>query len=116
MLKSIFSPFNNWGLFVLRLTHEATESVCQHGKGFEFHLAVLENFYDRGQDSSQWNILHATTEEVVPDAEELQRQVEAGTFTAAVQSEVDRADQIGSPGVPTYVLKDRYAIVRVPAL
>lgn len=116
MLENIFSPYGNWGLFILRLAHEATETARQRGKGFKFHLAVLENFYDRGQDISKWNILRATTEEVVPDAEELQRQVEAGTFTAAVQSEVDRADQTGVPGVLTYVLNDRYAIVRVLTL
>ena len=41
----------------------------------------------------------------------MQRMVEAGTYTAAVQSEVDQAYQIGVTGVPTYVLNDRYAIV-----
>jgi predicted DsbA family dithiol-disulfide isomerase len=37
--------------------------------------------------------------------------VEAGTYTAAVQLEVNRAHQIGVTGVPTYVLNDRYTIV-----
>jgi len=40
--------------------------------------------------------------------------VEAGTYPAAVQSEVNQAYQIGMSGVPTYVLNDRYASVGVP--
>jgi predicted DsbA family dithiol-disulfide isomerase len=94
-----------------RLAHEATEYARQRGKGFEFHHAVFEKFYGKGQDISKWNVLRAAAEEVGLDAEEMQRMVEAGTYTAAVQSEVDRAYQIGVTGVPTYVLNDRYAIV-----
>lgn len=94
-----------------RLAHEATEYARQRGKGFEFHHAVFEKFYGRGQDISKWNVLRAAAEEVGLDAEEMRRLVEAGTYTAAVQSEVDRAYQVGVSGVPTYVLNDRYAIV-----
>lgn len=94
-----------------RLAHEATEYARQRGKGFEFHHAVFEKFYGKGQDISKWNVLRAAAEEVGLDAEEMQRMVEAGTYTAAVQSEVDRAYQIGVTGVPTYILNDRYAIV-----
>ncbi len=93
-----------------RLAHEATEYARQRGKGFEFHHAVFEKFYIKGQDISKWNVLRAA-EEVGLDAEEMQRLVEAETYTAAVQSEVDRAYQNGVTGVPTYVLNDRYAIV-----
>jgi predicted DsbA family dithiol-disulfide isomerase len=94
-----------------RLAHEATEYARQRGKGFEFHHAVFEKFYGKGQDISKWNVLRAAAEEVGLDSEEMQRMVEAGTYTAAVQSEVDQAYQIGVTGVPTYVLNDRYAIV-----
>ena len=94
-----------------RLAHEATEYARQRGKGFEFHHAVFEKFYGRGQDISRWNVLRAAAEEVGLDAEEMQRLVEAGTYTAAVQLEVNRAHQIGVTGVPTYVLNDRYTLV-----
>ncbi len=94
-----------------RLAHEATEYARQRGKDFEFHHAVFEKFYGKGQDISKWNVLRAAAEEVGLDAEEMQRMVETGTYTAAVQLEVDRATQIGVTGVPTYVLNDRYAIV-----
>jgi len=94
-----------------RLAHEATEYAHQHGKGSEFHHAVFEKFYGKGQDISKWNVLRAAAEEVGLDAEEMQRMVEAGTYTATVQSEVDQAYQIGVNSVPTYVLNDRYAIV-----
>lgn len=94
-----------------RLAHEATEYARQREKGFEFHRSVFDKFYGRGQDIGQWEVLRAAAEEVGLNAEEMQRLVEAGTYAAAVQSEVNQAYQIGVTGVPTYVLNDRYAIV-----
>lgn len=94
-----------------RLAHEATEYARERGKGFEFHRIVFDKFYGRGQDISKWEVLCTAAEEVGLDAEEMQRLVEAGTYTTAVQSEVNQASQIGVTGVPTYVLNDRYAIV-----
>jgi len=41
----------------------------------------------------------------------MQREVEAGKYTATVNALVKEASQIGVTGVPTYVLNDRYAIV-----
>lgn len=114
MSKNIFSPFSDWSLFILLLAYEDTETTRQRGKGFEFHHTVFEKFYGKGRDISQWNVLRAAAEEVALDAEQMQWLVEAGTYPAAVQSEVNQAYQIGMSGVPTYVLKDRYAIVDVP--
>jgi predicted DsbA family dithiol-disulfide isomerase len=94
-----------------RLAHEATEYARQRGKSFEFHHAVFEKFYGKGQDISKWDVLRTAAEEVSLDAKEMQRMVEAGTYTAVVQSEVDRAYQVGVTGVPTYILNDRYTIV-----
>lgn len=94
-----------------RLAHEVTEYARQRGKGLEFHRIVFDKFYGRGQDISKWEVLRAAAEEAGLDAEEMQRLVETGTYTAAVQSEVNQASQIGVTGVPTYVLNDRYAIV-----
>jgi predicted DsbA family dithiol-disulfide isomerase len=94
-----------------RLAHEATEYALQRGNGLEFHRIVFDKFYGRGQDIGKWEVLRAAAEEAGLDAEEMQRLVGAGTYTAAVQSEVNQASQIGVTGVPTYVLNDRYAIV-----
>jgi len=94
-----------------RLAHEATEYARRHGKEMEFHRNVFDKFYGRGQDISKWDVLRAAAEEVGLNGEEMQSWVEAGTYTAIVQSEVDQAHDIGVTGVPTYVLNDHYAIV-----
>ena len=94
-----------------RIAHEATEYARQKGKGFEFHHAVFDKFYGRGEDVSKWDVLRDAALQVGLDAEEMQREVEAGKYTATVNALVKEASQIGVTGVPTYVLNDRYAIV-----
>ena len=94
-----------------RIAHEATEYARQTGKGFEFHHAVFDKFYGRGEDVSKWDVLRDAALQVGLDADEMQREVVAGKYTATVNALVKEASQIGVTGVPTYVLNDRYAIV-----
>lgn len=94
-----------------RIAHEATEYARQKGKGFEFHHAVFDKFYGRGEDVSKWDVLRDAALQVGLDADEMQREVVAGKYTATVNALVKEASQIGVTGVPTYVLNDRYAIV-----
>ena len=94
-----------------RLAHEATEYANRKGKGLEFHRAVFNRYYGRGEDISQWDVLQAVAREVGLDADEMKQEVESGKFTQLVQEQVDEAAEIGVDGVPTYVLNDQYAIV-----
>jgi predicted DsbA family dithiol-disulfide isomerase len=45
------------------------------------------------------------------DADEMQRDVDGGKYTANLAEQVKWAYQIGVSGVPTYVINDRYAVV-----
>ncbi len=94
-----------------RLAHEATEYANQKGKGVEFHRAVFDRYYGRGEDISQWKVLEEAATAVMLDAGEMRAAVESGKFTHIVQAQVDEAAQLGVDGVPTYVLDDSYAIV-----
>ncbi len=94
-----------------RIAHEATEYARQKGKGFEFHRVVFDKFYGRGANVSKWDVLRDAALQVGLDADEMQREVEAGKYTATVNALVQEAFAIGVTGVPTYVLNDRYAIV-----
>lgn len=94
-----------------RLAHEATEYANQKGKGLDFHRAVFDRYYGRGEDISQWKVLQDVAGEVGLDADEMRREVESGKFTQIVRTQVNEAAQIGIDGVPTYILDDRYAIV-----
>lgn len=98
-------------IYNTRLAHEATEYAREHGKGNEFHKVVFRKVYAEGGDPSQWDVLRSGAEEAGLDAEEMQREVESGKYTAKVEEHVRWAYQIGVTGVPTYVIDDRYAIV-----
>ena len=94
-----------------RLAHEATEYARQKGKANEFHQAVFDLYYGRGEDISRWEVLQQAAKEASLDADEMREQVEQGKFTALVSEQVRQAAELGIDGVPTYILNDRYAIV-----
>lgn len=94
-----------------RLAHEATEYANQKGKGLEFHRAVFNHYYGKGEDIGRWDVLQAAAREVGLDADEMKKEVESGKFTQLVREQVEEAAEIGVDGVPTYVLNDQYAIV-----
>ncbi len=94
-----------------RIAHEATEYAREKGKANEFHHIVFDKVYGEGLDISQWDVLHAAAEEAGLDANDMQRVVESGKYTAEVAGQVNWAQRIGVTGVPTYVINDKYAIV-----
>jgi predicted DsbA family dithiol-disulfide isomerase len=98
-------------IYNTRLAHEATEYAREHGKGNEFHKVLFRKVYAEGEDPSQWEVLRSAAEEVVLNADEMQREVQEEKYTANVADQVRWAYQIGVSGVPTYVINNRYAIV-----
>jgi len=98
-------------IYNTRLAHEATEYAREHGKAGEFHRAVFLKVYTEGEDPSMWDMLRAAAGEAGLDADEMQRDVESGLYTAEVEAQVQQAYRIGVSGVPTYVINNRYAIV-----
>lgn len=98
-------------IYNTRLAHEATEYAREHGKLNEFHKVVFRQVYVDGLDISKWDVLRSAAEVASLDAEDLQKVVESGKYTAIVAEQVQWAYQIGVTGVPTYVINDRYAVV-----
>ena len=98
-------------IYNTRLAHEATEYAREHGRLLEFHHAVFQKVYGEGLDISSWDILRQAAQEAGLDADEMQTEVESGTYTEAVRMQVDQAQRIGVQGVPTYVMNNRYAVV-----
>lgn len=104
-----FSPANR--LYNTRLAHEATAYAIEHGQGNPFHHAVFQKIYGDGLDISKWEVLREAAQEVGLDADEMQKLVTGGKYTAEVSDQVQQASQIGVSSVPTYVINDRYAII-----
>ena len=98
-------------IYNTRIAHEATEYAREHGKGIEFHKIVFRKVYAEKQDLSKWDVLRSAAEEAGLNADEMQRDVDDGKYTANVAEQVNWAYQIGVSGVPTYVINDRYAVV-----
>ena len=98
-------------IYNTRLAHEATEYAREHGKANNFHWVLFRKVYADGLDPSQWEVLRAAAEEASLEADEMQRAVESGKYTAEVEAQVRQAYQMGVSGVPTYVINNRYAIV-----
>jgi len=98
-------------IYNTRLAHEATEYARENGKANEFHRILFREVYASGKDPSQWDVLRMAAQEAGLDEEAMQREVESGRYTEIVIEQVKWAYQIGVSGVPTYVIKDRYAIV-----
>ncbi len=98
-------------IYNTRLAHEATEYARDPGRHVEFHRAMFQKVYGKGEDISKWDVLRAAAEEAGLDAEEMQREVDAGKYTARVEEEVKRAYAMGVSGVPTYVINNKYALV-----
>lgn len=98
-------------IYNTRLAHEATEYAREHGRHLEFHRIVFRKVYGEGQDISQWDVLRSAAEEAGLDADEMQREVQAGKYTTNVEEQVQQAYRMGVSGVPTYVINNRYAVV-----
>ena len=94
-----------------RLAHEATEYANRKGKGLEFHRAVFDRYYGRGEDISQWNVLMTVASEIGLDGADMRREVESGKFSEVVGIHLEEARELGIEAVPTYILNDEYAVV-----
>jgi predicted DsbA family dithiol-disulfide isomerase len=112
LATSLGMPFvSTKRIYNTRLAHEATEYAREHGLHVEFHRAVFQKVYGKGEDISRWAVLRSAAEEAGLDAEEMQREVDAGKYKARVEEDVKRAYAMGVSGVPTYVINNKYALV-----
>jgi predicted DsbA family dithiol-disulfide isomerase len=98
-------------IYNTRLAHESTEYAREHGKGNEFHKIIFRKVYADGMDISNWDVLKSAAVEADLNAEEMQKEVQAGKYKINVEDQVRMAYQLGVTGVPTYVINDRYAVV-----
>ncbi|NNM66720.1 MAG: DsbA family oxidoreductase [Spirochaetales bacterium] len=105
-------PFiQNFYLPNTQRAHEATEFAFDKGRGEEFHRAVFHQYFGLGNDIGQWVVLKAVAAEVGMNPDEMEHEVEAGTFRSRFEASLREAQEIGVTGVPTYVLDDKIGIV-----
>lgn len=93
-----------------RRAHECTEYARSKGKLGEFHHAVLERYWSRGEDISDWAVLRGAAAEAGLDGAEMEAEVKAGTWREQMQAGVEAAHELGIHAVPTFVVGGRFAI------
>lgn len=93
-----------------RRAHECTEFARAHGKLAEFHHQVIERYWSRGEDLSDWAVLRAAATEAGLDADAMQKEVAAGTWKAAMEQGLEAAAEVGVQAVPTFVIAERFVV------
>ncbi len=91
--------------------HEATEYAVDKGRGEEFHRAVFDQYFGKGNDIGRWEVLRAVAVEVGLDPDDMEKAVEAGEFRTRFEESLREASELGVSGVPTYVIDDKVGIV-----
>ncbi len=90
--------------------HRASAFAREHGQHERFHRAVLQHYWERGEDISQWSVLQSCAAEAGLDGALMQREVEAGRYTAAVDESIAEAQHAGVSAVPTFVIDHKYLV------
>jgi predicted DsbA family dithiol-disulfide isomerase len=93
-----------------RLAHQCTEYARAQGKLTAFHAGVLERYWSRGQDLSDWAVLRDAAVQAGLDADEMEREVKAGRWAEALQRGLDEAAELGVSAVPTFLVGNRFVI------
>ncbi len=72
----------------------------------QFHSAVNDHYWGRGEDLSKWPVLEAAAKDVGVDGAAMREAVEQGGLDAAVDQSIAAAHRMGIHAVPTYVFFD----------
>jgi predicted DsbA family dithiol-disulfide isomerase len=93
-----------------RRAHECTEFARAHGKLAEFHHNVIERYWSRGEDLSDWASLRGAATDAGLDGELMQAEVAGGRWKAAMQQGLEAAAEVGVQAVPTFVIAERFVV------
>jgi predicted DsbA family dithiol-disulfide isomerase len=93
-----------------RKAHEATEYARSKGRLAGFHHAVLERYWSRGEDISDWAVLADAATAAGLDPVELKAEVESGRWKQEMLAGVEAAHELGINAVPTFVVGNQFVI------
>lgn len=96
------------------LALEAGAFANEHGtreQQHEFHKAMFEGHFTTFENLGDLETLKRLAAGAGLDAEALGAALEAGTYRAQVDEEIDWARSVGVTGIPTFVVNGEYAIV-----
>ena len=93
------------------LALEAAEFASEAGKGWEFHKAMFESYFDRLEDIGKVDTIVAVGESVGLDAALLRECLEGRHLRGVVDEGITWSRSIGVTAIPTFVFDERLGMV-----
>jgi predicted DsbA family dithiol-disulfide isomerase len=93
-----------------RRAHEAAEFARSVGKLEPMHAELLKAYWTEGKDLYSFEVLREAAVKAGVDPDEMQREIEKGTFKAIVEDAVRDAHDLGIHAVPTFIFDDQFAV------
>ncbi len=93
-----------------RRAHELLHLAKAEGRQAEMKERLLHAYFEQGRHVGRVEELADLAAEVGLDREKVVRELEAGTYAAAVQADIDQAMRYGIGGVPFYVIDGKYGV------
>jgi predicted DsbA family dithiol-disulfide isomerase len=93
-----------------RRAHEAAEYARSVGKLEPMHAELLKAYWTEGKDLYSFDVLREAAVNAGVDPDEMQREIEKGTFKAIVEDAVRDAHDLGIHAVPTFIFDDQFAV------
>ena len=91
-----------------RIAQAATEYAKQFNADEAFYRAAYREFWERGADLGDYDVLESLSLEVGLDWSDLKPRLEAGEFDLEIQNQHDEAMKVGIWGVPGFVVDDGF--------
>jgi len=93
-----------------RRAHEAAEYARSKGKLEPMHAELLKAYWTEGLDLYSFHVLREAAVKAGLDPDQMQREIEQGTFKPIVEEGIREAHEIGIHAVPTFIFDDRLAV------
>lgn len=90
--------------------HRFAHFAKQHGRQDEAEEALFRAYFTEGRNLDDYPTLLEIGKSIGLDTAALQEALENGSFTDAVQQDVEEAVQLGVRGVPFFVYNRKYAV------
>ncbi len=91
-----------------RTALEATEYAKQHGRMEPFHHLLLQAYWESGKDLEDRAVLREAAEASELDWPDMERALNEGTYSDAVEEQMEEAQQAGITGIPAYIVGNKY--------
>jgi len=83
---------------------EVAEYAKEQGKFDQFHLAVFKAYWEEAKNIGLRSVIREIVEECGLDADEVERCLDEGRYTQAIQTQSEEAKRSGINGIPAYVV------------